>query len=255
MGFTGELAGGSNLLKCLIMEGLGTFIYAYVQLSNYAPTSGKSKMFGITGGDLPVELLSIISVAGWVIFPLSGAHLNPCLTIGYMVKNKMPVVKGAYYLLVQLLATFIAALILFISMPIPKDSDLRTRYWDAKMPGPLGGLGTKHAGIMLFEFIGTFILILLIFAINLGKGADKPSSAFLIGCSYAFCVSMIYVFTKGTLNPYFYLVPRLLIFKLKYIHFYLLGTLGGAIAAAFAYEPFLGDYISEGEDAPEIDLQ
>jgi glycerol uptake facilitator-like aquaporin len=244
MGYTGDLNGGSSLLKCLVAEALGTYVFAYVYLSTL-----------FAGGDASlsaIPLISVITVVNWVGFPLSGAHLNPSVTIAYMLKNKIEVTKGAFYLLVQLGATFAAALTLYLNTVAYTGAN-KLEWWNSAMPRVTVWSSTQQAFAFMMEFIATFVFILIYFSANIGKGGHNVVSGFVISLGFVFCSSMISKYTKGTLNTFFYVAPRLINFQLKDIIWYILGPVLGAICGAFAYEPLLGDSVSDDE-TPLTDL-
>ena len=249
MGYSGDLAGGNgSLVKCLIVEGLATFIFSYVYLQQFA---GKWYNWSWDFGDSAFRLISVVTVLSWCAFGLSGAHLNPCVTVALMVKSKMEVKKGLFYLAVQAGATFIASVVLYVNTPLSDYKDTRQIWWNHVMPRSL--LGDRNYLVLPYELIATFVFVLIFFSANVGKGGDKVASGFIIGLGYIFCTSMISAYTKATLNPYFYILPRLLCMQLSDALYYLIGPLVGAVLAAFAYEPLLGDSISDDE-TPNTDL-
>src|SRR3990167_4808456 len=244
MGYSGELNGGNSLVKCLIAEGLGTYVFAYVFLSG---------MIGNIWAPAPtLSLISVITVVNWVGFPLSGAHLNPSVTIAYMLKNKIEVTKGAWYLLVQLGATFAASFTLYINANINYSGN-RVDWRDIVMPRVITFGNDKEFLAFVLEFIATFVFVLIYFAANVGKGGHNVISGFVIALGYVFCHTMIAGYTRGTINSFFYIAPRLINFKLKDILWYILGPCLGSVCAAFTYEPLLGDSVSEDE-SPLTDL-
>jgi glycerol uptake facilitator-like aquaporin len=244
MGFAGELNGGSSLPKCLIAEALGTYVFAYVFLSS---------LVGNPWAPIPaISLISVITVVNWVGFPLSGAHLNPSVTIAYMLKNKIPVAKGGFYILIQFVATFAAALTLYMNARVT-DARARAVWWDLTMPRVLVFDSNKQVLAFMLEFIATFVFILIYFAANVGKGGHNVISGFVIALGFVFCNSMIDSYTRGTMNTFFYVAPRLINFKFADILWYVLGPILGAVCGAFAYEPLLSDSVSEDE-TPLTDL-
>lgn len=244
MGYSGELNGGNSLPRCLIAEALGTFVFSYVFLNS---------LIGNIWAPAPaIALISVVTVVNWVGFPLSGAHLNPSITIAYMLKNKIEVTKGGFYLLVQLGATFAAAMTLYLNA-LQTNSQDRLVWWDVVMPRVMVFGNDKQFMAFILEFIGTFVFVLIYFAANVGKGGHNVVSGFVISLGFVFCHSMISGYTRGTLNSYFYIAPRLINFKFADILWYILGPCLGAVAGAFAYEPLLGDSVSEDE-TPLTDL-
>lgn len=242
MGFSGELAGSGSLIKCLVVEALGTFVFSYVYL-NLLTGGGASNV-----GSMVFMFLAVLTVLNWVCFPLSGGHFNPCVTLALLVKSKIEVKKGLFYLLAQLGATFLAGLILYINLNQDNTygTQVKNAWWNIVMPRALQVNNNKYL-TMIYEFIGTFVFILVFFAANVGKGGTNVISGFVIALGYCFANSMIYTYSRGTLNPYLYICPRLLTMDLGDILWYILGPPLGAVAGAFLYEPMIGDSISQDE--------
>ena len=252
MGYSGDLAGGSgSLIKCLIVEGLATFVYSYVFLSQYAGNYNTSWRFDF--GDSAFRMVSVITVLSWCGFALSGAHLNPSVTLGLMVKSKIELMKGVWYLVVQAGATFLASMVLYVNTPLSDYKDARTKWWDIVMPQARNVRNGDRYLVLPYEFIATFVFVLVFFAANVGKGGNNVIAGLIIGLGFVFCNSMIANQTYGLLNPYLYIMPRLFIMSLKDIVFYIFGPLLGGVAAAFCYEPLVGDTITEDE-SPLVDL-
>ena len=60
MGYTGDLDGGNSfILKNVIIEAVGTFIFSYVYLNQFL------------AGNSFILFLSVLTVLNWVCFPLS----------------------------------------------------------------------------------------------------------------------------------------------------------------------------------------
>ena len=252
MGYSGDLAGGSgSLVKCLIVEGLATFVYSYVFLAQFAGSWASG--FRVDFGDSAFKMVSVITVLSWCGFALSGAHLNPAVTLGLMVKSKIEVMKGVWYLVVQAGATFLASMVLYVNTPLSDYKDARTNWWDRAMPQARAVRNGDRYLVLPYEFIATFVFVLVFFAANVGKGGNTVIAGLIIGLGFVFCNSMISAQTFGVLNPYLYLMPRLIIMKLQDVVFYILGPLLGGVLAAFCYEPLVGDNITEDE-TPMVDL-
>ena len=226
----GELTGGEgSLAKNLIVEGLGTFMFAYVFLY-----SGKSEFI----------FLSVVTVLNWCCFALSGAHFNPVITLSLMVKNKIDPMKGVWYMVVQFCATLLSALMVYLNDTVPHSN--RVDFWDAKSPRWRGG-SDRSFFALIYEFVGTFIFIMIYFAAVIGRGGKSAMSGFIVGLGFMFASSMIGSHTGGVLNPFFYICPRLLIMRMKDIVWYILGPCLGGILGGFAYEPLIGSSVSEDE--------
>jgi len=166
-----------------IAEFFGTFVLllfgdgcvATFSLFNKLPGSGafaNEWTVIILGWGLAVMLG--IYVAGAV----SGAHLNPAVTLALAVRGKLPWSKVLPYWLAQLLGAFIAAIILFYVYKGAIDNATGSGNYATAVGGvfytsPKAFVGTF--GAFCDEFIGTALLVGLIFAIT--DGRNQPVQA------------------------------------------------------------------------------
>ena len=81
------------MFKKLLAEFIGTFFLVFV--------------IAISGDPLAIGIiLTVMVYMGWHI---SGAHYNPAVTIGMIVRGKIGAMDAIWYILTQLVAAFIAA--------------------------------------------------------------------------------------------------------------------------------------------------
>src|SRR5579863_1297644 len=137
----------------------------------------------------------IVIILGWglavmlgiyVCGAISGAHLNPAVTLGLAVRGKLPWNKVLPYWVAQILGAFVAALILYFvyqgalvhqlsvnGLGIGSIADPAKGYGWVFYTFPKGFVGTF--GAFGDEFIGTALLVGLIFAIV--DGRNQPVQA------------------------------------------------------------------------------
>ncbi|MCL2371234.1 aquaporin [Candidatus Saccharibacteria bacterium] len=63
-------------------------------------------------GNEPIYLIFTIMFATLIAYPISGAHLNPLVTLGMMVTRRVSVVRGVFYIIAQLIGAMLAWLII-----------------------------------------------------------------------------------------------------------------------------------------------
>ncbi|GAA2656707.1 MIP/aquaporin family protein [Streptomyces aculeolatus] len=189
-GLGGEMAAEFLGTFVLILLGVGSVAVAVAGL----PGSGRQ-----TGDFGPANWL-IISW-GWglaVVFGVyvaggvSGAHLNPAVTLGFAARRDFPWRKVLPYWLAQVVGAFVAAALVYASYRwaidaantkagVPRDKSLPTYSIFATFPAEY--FGDSWWGPLLDQIVGTGILLLLICAL-IDKRNTAPMSnlhPFLIG--------------------------------------------------------------------------
>jgi glycerol uptake facilitator protein len=126
-----------------------------------------------------------VTIAVYCVNSISGAHLNPAVTIGMLVLGKIGFANAFSYIIAQMIGAFLGAVLVWLAyLPhwaVTEDKNLK-----------LGAFCTipaiRQTGANLItEIIGTFILVLGVLAIlrpeNLvpGSGFDKGLAPALVG--------------------------------------------------------------------------
>jgi glycerol uptake facilitator protein len=135
-----------------------------------------------------------VIVAVFVSAGVSGAHLNPAVTLALAVKRGFPWSKVGPYILAQLLGAFLGALGVFLvyrdglvaaGMPnvwsTGPGSVFDTTFWGAASQGAIGGYSLVTA--IVAEFFGTMVLLWGVLASGDSKntGLLHNMGPFLVG--------------------------------------------------------------------------
>lgn len=122
----------------------------------------------------------IVITTGWALAvfagvviagPVSGAHLNPAVSVGLALSNKFEWSKVPLFILAQLLGAMIGA---FLNWAMYKD------HFDASSDDPSSQLGVFSTGAaipnnfrnVLSEILGTFVLVFCVFYFSDAKGTS-----------------------------------------------------------------------------------
>ena len=120
---------------------------------------------------------AILAVLILVFGPLSGAHFNPAVTIGFALRGKLPWSEAAIYIAAQLLGGLVGVWLAHLMFELP--------VWQFSITARTG------AGQWLAEAVGTFGLLLTIF----GRVAGRPDS---VPYAVGLYITAAYWFTAST---------------------------------------------------------
>jgi len=212
-----------------------------------AEAVGTALLVGVGGGSC-TENASVVQVSLafgvcvgtiiWCIAHVSGGHINPAVTIGYLVTRKMSLIKGACYVISQCTGATLGATMLLALSP-RNDEQLGNKTMNpiltvsAPQPRPdVTGLQT-----VTIESVIVFVLVLTVFAAcdNRRKGFDGcgPLS---IGLSVTMGHLWAVPLTGAATNPAAVFGTALVSKIWSYHWAYWLGGLFGGIGAALFYD-------------------
>ena len=148
----------------------------------------------------------------YILGPISGAHLNPSVTIGLASIGKISAKDALFYLIAQLLGGFLALVA-----------------GAAFLGSPLAVTAENTVIIAIAEAIGAAILVLSVTSVVYGK-TPKEASGLSIGTALIVGVLAASVQSNGVLNP----AVALGIGSLSLA--YIVGPIAGGIIAAWSYK-------------------
>ncbi|HNX34217.1 MAG TPA: MIP/aquaporin family protein [Kiritimatiellia bacterium] len=240
-------------------EALGTCLLVLFGCGSVAV----SVLFGAHQGLLPVALVWGVGVtlAIYLTRHLSCAHLNPAVTLAMAASGRMVWRKVPAYVVSQFAGAFLAGLLLYLLFA-PSIAAFEARHSivrgsaesvaTAKMfgefyPDPGGAARVTLPLAMGAEALGTFLLVLMIFALTEGCNVGRPNDALapvFIGLTVTSAICLIAPLTQAGLNPARDLGPRLVAWLAGwggaafpdraggFFHVYVLAPIVGGIAAA-----------------------
>ncbi len=156
--FTGEFIGTALLIL------LGDGVVANVVLNK---TKGQNSGWIVITFGWAIAVF----VAVFCVGPISGAHINPAVTIGLAITEQFPWADVPGYLLAQLLGGIAGAIIVWIGYKQHFD---HTENKDLKLAVFCTGPAIRHRmHNLVTEIIGTFILVLgVLFIIKAGPAVE-----------------------------------------------------------------------------------
>jgi MIP family channel proteins len=155
---------------------------------------------------------------------ISGGHVNPAVTIGFLVTGRMPIGKGIGYIFSQLLGGVLAGFAL--------RGIFNPSAWSAVNLGtPALDAGVPFLQGVYLEAILTFFLVFTVFATAVDSRAPKNVYGFAIGLVLVFDILMGGPLTGASMNPARAFGPAV---ASGYFHNHLVYWIGPAIGGAAA---------------------
>lgn len=194
-------------MRKLVAECLGTGILVFVAVgvatlsfgnwANGVGFAGSSPAAGVVTTALAFGLVMLVMVV--VIGPISGAHINPAVTLGFVVSKRMAIAEAVGYWIAQFVGATIGALLLWV---VCKQSDLYTSKTGLGADG-FGNASATHlsaAGAFIVEVILTFIFVAAVLMAT-SKLHNSATAGVSIGLALA-TVHLVGILLTGTsVNP------------------------------------------------------
>jgi MIP family channel proteins len=229
------VVGIANLSRAGLAEMVGAFFLIYTGTATaVAATLGRN-----TGGQ-PPDSLAIALAFGFVLAALvgalghiSGAHLNPAVTLGLAVIGRFSWRAVPAYLGFQLLGAVLGALATWATFGGAARSQ-------AKLGATVPAEGISDGRAFLVEGFITFLLVFVVIAVTSDRRASGATAALSIGLALVSAVLIGGPSTGGAVNPVRALGPELVSGTFTSFWVYLLAPVVGGIAAAFVYDRVIG---------------
>ena len=172
-----------------------------------------------------LALAAVVAAVGHV----SGAHVNPAVTLGMAATGKFPWKSVPFYIGAQLVGAILGALGTWLAFGGPGrvEAKLAATY-------PAQGVGDFQA--FLLEILITFILVFVVMAVATDDRAPAPIAPIAVGFALAVGVFIAGPVTGGAVNPVRALGPMLVAGDLTSAWLYILGPIIGGVLAAFLYD-------------------
>jgi MIP family channel proteins len=159
---------------------------------------------------------------------ISGGHINPAVTIAFLVTRRIPPLTGALYIVAQIVGASLAAIFLAIIFP--------QEQWQAVSLGTPMVANITVGAAFAVEAVLTFFLVLVIFGTAVDPMGPKGIAGFGIGCVVILDIFMGGPLTGAAMNPARAFGPALISGSWQdHITLYWAGPIVGALVAASLY--------------------
>jgi MIP family channel proteins len=231
-GLYGSQIDASHIIGAAIAELVGTFVLVFggtavaVGAILSRPTAGAAYDSLAVALAFGLALAAVVAAVGHV----SGAHVNPAVTLGMAATGKFPWQYTPHYIGAQLVGAVLAAVATWITFGgagARNEAKLAATY-------PAQGVGDLQAFIV--EILITFILVFVVMAVATDQRAPAAIAPIAVGFALAVGVFIAGPVTGGSVNPARSLGPMIVAGDLTSVWLYILGPIIGGVLGALLYE-------------------
>ena len=207
------------LMKKLTAEFLGTFCLVFAGTGAMVVNDVSGGTISHVGVALTFGLIVLVMV--YTLGDISGAHLNPAVTLGFCVARRLEPRLVAPYIMSQCLGAVLASLVLRVLFPqhptlgstLPAGSDWRS---------------------FILEFILTWILMFVILSVSVGAKEKGITAGIAVGAVIGLEALLAGPVSGASMNPARSLAPALVSFHFAGLWIYLVAPCLGALTAVLA---------------------
>ena len=233
---------GSNVLPAAVAELIGTFILVYTGTAVVVAAVLDRPITNLSYDSLAIPLafglvlVALVAALGHV----SGAHLNPAITLGLAVTRKFPWNFVPAYVGAQLLGAILAAIATWITF----GAEARNQ---VGLASPAPGPGTGFLQAILVEIFITFILVFVVMAVATDDRAPAGVAPIAVGFALAAAIFIGGPATGAAVNPARALGPIIVAWSNWDVALiYIIGPIIGGILAAVLYDNFVSKADAQG---------
>jgi glycerol uptake facilitator protein len=229
--------------RTALAEAYGTFLLTLIGPGTiiavtFLDGSSTSAGLGFIGLAHGVALL----LAVYTIGRLTGAHINPAVTIAHWATRRIETKKVVPYILGQLAGASVAWFVLLALWTSSNNRDLVHAAQFSFLGDTVPNLGFGIGAVLLAEVIGTALLVFTVFGAT-SKSADPSRAGVTIGFALAAIVWMFGPISGASLNPARTWGPTLAsaafsLTPLGNLWIYIVGPVLGGLLGAFLYDAF-----------------
>ena len=226
---------GDDMMKQSLAELIGTFVLVFVGGAAVLT----APIFGVLVPALAHGLILVALI--YTYGHISGAQVNPAVTLGLLIGGKQDLPTSARFMIAQFIGGIIAALVLAAVFPIDNAGVAAFLGDSAYNYGQTTGFLTADSvwTAAAYEAILTFFLVSTVYqAAVYGKAGKLAGVA--IGFTLAASILAGGAATGASLNPARTLGPALVAGDLSYVIPYLVGIFGGGIVAGLLHANVFG---------------
>jgi len=208
-------------MKRYVAEAVGTF--SLVFCGTGAIIINQEAGGSVTHVGIAITFGLIVMAMIYALGSVSGAHLNPAVTIAFAVARRFSMKEVLPYVLSQVAGAFLASLTLHFLFPV-------NELLGATLPA-----GSEMQSFIL-EFILTFLLMFVIFQVATGSKEQGMFAGLAIGNTVLLEAMFAGPICGASMNPARSLGPAMVSGHLEHLWIYLAAPVGGAAASVLIWQ-------------------
>ena len=216
--------------KKYLAELLGTFALVFIGsgsvCANYYLVKSGSPGFGLLG--IAISFGFVVVAVAYSLGYISGAHINPAVTIAMVCTRRIKAGVGVMYIVSQIAGATFAGYLLKMLFP----EALTSVFLGTCV---LGANVTVTQAIVM-EAVITFLLVFVVFATVVDKRSTPALAGLAIGFVVLFGVMVGGAISGGSMNPARVFGPAMASGHFANHYVWWIGPIVGGITAGFAYE-------------------
>jgi MIP family channel proteins len=223
-----------GLARQALAELIGTFALVFAGCGAIIADSVYGNALGAVGVSLVFGLVIMVMV--YATGHLSGAHINPAVSVAFTLTRHFPARDAVAYIVAQLAGATLAAFVL-VAIWTDQPADL-----GATVPS----VGPGSA--LVYELVLTAFLMFVIMAVATDARAAGAAAAIAIGGTVGLDALFGGQVTGASMNPARSLGPALAAGQWTDFWIYVGGPVLGAAVGAFAYQLVRGEHRDEPQN-------
>jgi aquaporin Z len=240
----------------LVAEAVGTFFLVFfgagvATLSFGFKLTGTSISAGVVTTALTFGL--VLLVLAYALGPISGCHINPAVTMGFVVSRRMTLGEAAGYWVAQVVGAIGGALVLWGVMSGSPLYSRRVTGLGANGFGKQSFIHVNAAGAFGVELIMTLLFVFVVLAAT-SRLATPGFAGLAIGLALAVAHLIGIPFTGTSVNPARSLGPALVVghAALSQLWLFIIAPLVGGAIGALLYRFFFAGEAPAVATSPSI---
>jgi aquaporin Z len=245
-------------MRKLFAEFLGTALLVIFAVGVATESFG----FDLTGPTATPGVIATALTFGLVLLalvyslgPISGCHVNPAVTLGFVLTGRMALGEAVYYWIAQFVGGMAGALVLFGMFETSSNYGRTTNGLGADGYGRHSILGVSAGGAFLAEVVMTALFVFVVLA-----ATSRLGSPGFAGLAIGLALTVVHLIgiplTGTSVNPARSLGPAIIVGgdAIKEVWVFIVAPLVGGLLAALIYRYLFADEgtVSEADAAAEV---